>query len=71
MSHGKRKTVAFAAFLGDSAFYRQKETDCCRNATIFEVGALIQYPFRGREGRIGRQPNCLADGSVNNSRTIF
>src|ERR1700693_6269157 len=28
-SHGKRKTAAFAAFLGDSAIYRQKEKDCC------------------------------------------
>src|SRR5450755_3019916 len=40
-SHGKLKTMATAAFLGDSGFFCQKETNCCGKVTIFGLATVF------------------------------
>src|SRR6185437_14624150 len=40
---GKTKTVAVAAFLGDSRLYRQKAADCCGNVTIDFDAAILRF----------------------------
>src|ERR1700688_169049 len=48
-SHGKPKTKAIAAFLGDSGIFRQKEKNCCGNVTIFGLVTVFCPEIRAEE----------------------
>src|SRR5664279_544850 len=65
-SHSKPKTVAIAAFLGDSGFYRQKAADCCGKVTILGLETAFCTGIRVNIFQRG----CVAAAPVNNSGPI-
>src|SRR5664279_3492779 len=65
-SHSKPKTVAIAAFLGDSGFYRQKAADCCGKVTILGLKTAFCTGIRVNIFQRG----CVAAAPVNNSGPI-
>jgi hypothetical protein len=59
--------MATAAFLGDSGFFCQKETDCCGKVTIFGLATVFCTAIRADDGQV----DCVADSPVNNSAPPF
>jgi hypothetical protein len=59
--------MATAAFLGDSGFFCQKETDCCGKVTIFGLATVFCTAIRADGGQL----DCVAASSVNNSGLPF
>jgi hypothetical protein len=53
---GKLKTSAVAAFLGDSALYRQKDTDCCAEVTFLALKTLFRRRIQADSGQLPRNP---------------
>jgi hypothetical protein len=67
VTSGKAKTAAIAAFLGDSAFRQQNESQCCGNATVSGRATVVsdhRWPFSEDISSISagwpRRPDAIA-----------